>query len=77
MLLDQFPVLDDLFSPFIAAIMKGDISSYDKLLDVHERRLVEMNLLLTLERGRELCIRRLFRRVYVLPLGALKLEIRS
>lgn len=60
-------MLDDLFTPFLAAIKKGDISTYDKLLEQHERRLVEMNLLLTLERGRELCIRCLFRRVLVYP----------
>ncbi|KAJ3533384.1 hypothetical protein NM688_g7288 [Phlebia brevispora] len=64
-LLNEFPVLDDLFSPFVAAIKKGDISTYDRLLEQHERRLVEMNLLLTLERGRELCLRCLFRRVWV------------
>ena len=64
-LLDKFPILDDLFAPFLAAIQSGDISAYDKALEKEERRLVELNLLLTLERGRELCVRGLFRRVYV------------
>lgn len=64
-LLDQFPVVDDLYSPFITAIHKGDISSFDAALEKYERRLVELNLLLTLEKARELCIRGLFRRVYV------------
>lgn len=63
--MDRFPVLDELFTPFIAAIRAGDISAYDIALDKWERRLLELNLWLTLERARELCIRGLFRRVYV------------
>ncbi|KAI0722733.1 hypothetical protein C8Q76DRAFT_835904 [Earliella scabrosa] len=64
-LLERFPVLDDLYSPFIAAIRKGDIRSYDATLDQYERRLVDLNLYLTLEKARELCIRGLFRRVWI------------
>jgi len=63
-LLDRFPVLDDLFAPFISAIRTGDIRAYDSALDRSERRLVDLNLWLTLERARELCIRGLFRRVW-------------
>lgn len=65
MLLDRFPVLDELFSPFITAIRTGDITAYDTALDLWERRLVELNLWITIEKARELCIRGLFRRVYV------------
>lgn len=69
-LLDRFPVLDDLFAPFVSAIRTGDIRAYDSALDRSERRLVDINLWLTLERARELCIRSLFRRVYVsIPTG--------
>lgn len=60
-------MLDDLYAPFISAIRKGDIREYDETLDRQERRLVELNLWLTLEKARELCIRGLFRRVYVYP----------
>lgn len=62
-LLQRFPVLEDLYSPFINAIRTGDIRSYDASLDRFERRLVDLNLWLTLEKARELCIRGLFRRV--------------
>ncbi|KAH0840307.1 hypothetical protein J3R83DRAFT_1317 [Lanmaoa asiatica] len=62
-LLDRFPVLDELFSPFITAIRTGDITAYDTALDLWERRLVELNLWITIEKARELCIRGLFRRV--------------
>ncbi|KAF8138995.1 hypothetical protein EV363DRAFT_1208984 [Boletus edulis] len=64
-LLDRFSVLDELFSPFIAAIRTGDITAFDAALDHWERRLVELNLWITIEKARELCIRGLFRRVWV------------
>ncbi|KAI0375941.1 hypothetical protein BV20DRAFT_932648 [Pilatotrama ljubarskyi] len=64
-LLERFPVLDDLYTPFITALRKGDIRSYDASLDRFERRLVDLNLYLTLEKARELCIRGLFRRVWI------------
>jgi hypothetical protein len=63
-LLKRFPVLDELYSPFISAIRKGDIQSFDAALDKSERRLVDLNIWLTLEKAREICIRGLFRRVY-------------
>ena len=62
-LLQRFPVLEDLYSPFINAIRTGDIRSYDASLDRFERRLVDLSLWLTLVKARELCIRGLFRRV--------------
>jgi hypothetical protein len=65
-LLDRFPLLKDLFSPFIAAIRKGDLKAYDSALEQWEMRLLELNLWLSLEKARELCMRGLFRRVYVL-----------
>jgi hypothetical protein len=64
-LLSRFPVLDELYAPFISAIRKGDIQGFDVALDKFERRLVDLNVWLTLEKAREICIRGLFRRVYV------------
>jgi hypothetical protein len=63
-LLCRFPVLDELYAPFISAIRKGDIQGFDTALDKYERRLVDLNLWLTVEKAREICIRGLFRRVY-------------
>ena len=62
-LLDRFPVLRDLFIPFISAIQKGDLAAFDGALESHERRLVELSLWLIVEKTRELCMRGLFRRV--------------
>jgi len=64
-LLDRFPSLDDLYSPFITAIRNGDIKSYDEALERFETRLIGLNLWLTLEKAREICIRGLFRRVWL------------
>jgi len=61
--MQRFPVLQELFSPFISAIRVGDITAYDKALEKWERKLVELNIWLTLEKARELCLRGLFRRV--------------
>ncbi|KAH9965830.1 PCI domain-containing protein [Russula dissimulans] len=64
-LLSRFPVLHELYAPFISAIRKGDIQGFDTALDKYERRLVDLNIWLTLEKAREICIRGLFRRVWV------------
>lgn len=62
-LMDRFPALNELYAPFMTAIRSGDILGYDAALEKWERKLVELNLWLTLEKARELCIRGLFRRV--------------
>ncbi|KAJ6615563.1 hypothetical protein B0H10DRAFT_1801123 [Mycena sp. CBHHK59/15] len=64
-LMYRFPILQDIFAPFISAIRKGDIAAFDRALELRETRLVELNLWLTLEKARELCLRGLFRRVWV------------
>ncbi|KAF8914310.1 hypothetical protein CPB84DRAFT_1833013 [Gymnopilus junonius] len=64
-LMQRFPVLDEIFSPFIAAIRQGDPKAYDQALEKWETRLLELNLWLSLEKARELCIRSLFRRMWV------------
>ena len=61
-LLGRFPDLDRLYSPFVAAVRKGDIKAFDTALDQSERKLLELNVLLTLEKSRELCLRGVFRR---------------
>ncbi|PPQ70706.1 hypothetical protein CVT26_014630 [Gymnopilus dilepis] len=64
-LMQRFPVLDELFSPFISAIKRGDVGAYDEALEKWESRLLELNLWLSLEKAREICIRSLFRRMWV------------
>jgi hypothetical protein len=64
-LLQEYPGLDQLFSPFVAAIRKGDLRNYDAALERWEGKLSDLNLWFTLERARELCMRSLFRRACV------------
>ncbi|KAJ7922345.1 hypothetical protein B0H13DRAFT_2411142 [Mycena leptocephala] len=64
-LMYRFPVLADVFAPFVTAIRTGDIAAFDSALELREARLIELNLLLTVEKARELCLRGLFRRVWV------------
>ncbi|KAJ6460109.1 hypothetical protein C8R47DRAFT_1059009 [Mycena vitilis] len=64
-LMYRFPILADVFAPFVTAIRSGDIAAFDSALELREARLIELNLLLTLEKARELCLRGLFRRVWV------------
>jgi hypothetical protein len=69
-LMKRFPVLDEIFAPFIAAIRTGDLKSFDQALDKWETRLLELNLWFSLEKARELCIRGLFRKMYA-PLACI------
>jgi len=57
--------LDELYSPFIRAVRTGDIRAFDAALERWERRLLELNVWLAVEKARELCIRGLFRRVWI------------
>lgn len=61
----RFPVLSEMYTPFVAAIRLGDIAAFDRALEEWESKLVDLSLMLTVERARELCLRGLFRRVYV------------
>lgn len=74
-LLQRFPALKELLSPFISAIRQGDIAAFDRTLENNERRLVELNLWLTLEKARELCMRGLFRRVWIVAEKSTRIPI--
>jgi len=74
-LMQRFPVLHEIYSPFISAIRHGDIAAFDRALEERERRLVDLNLWLTLEKAREICMRGLFRRVWVAAQKASRIPI--
>ncbi len=65
-LLDRFPDLNEVYGPFVGAIRKADIKAYDVALYKWEKKLLELNVWLVFERARELVMRGLFRRVWVL-----------
>lgn len=62
-LLTRFPALDQLYSPFVKAIRRGDLKSYDEALSSTEGRLADLGVLLAIEKAREVCLRCLFRKM--------------
>lgn len=70
-LFTRFPRLGELYSAFVAAIKAGDLRAYDDALAWAERRLTDMGTYLTVEKAREICVRELLRKVYVLSLSSI------
>ncbi|KAF8685612.1 PCI domain [Rhizoctonia solani] len=64
-LFTRFPRLGELYSPFVIAIKNGDLRGYDEALLWAERRLTDMGTYLTVEKAREICVRELLRKVWL------------
>ncbi|KAF2155311.1 hypothetical protein K461DRAFT_111253 [Myriangium duriaei CBS 260.36] len=64
-LLEQYPALEGLYKPLCTAVRKGDLGAFDAALAAGEDQFVRRRVYLTLERGRDVCLRNLFRRVYL------------
>jgi len=64
-LLAPYPSLQKLFAPIASCIRKGDLAGFDAALRAGEDELVRLRVYLTLERGRDTCMRNLFRKVYL------------
>ena len=64
-LLDAYPALATLYAPLCTAVRKGDVGAFDAALAAGEDAFVRRRVYLTLERGRDVCVRNLFRRVYL------------
>jgi COP9 signalosome complex subunit 12 len=64
-LLTPFPQLTTLFAPLCTAIRRGDLAAFDAALAAGEPAFVRRRIYLTLERGRDIALRNLFRRVFL------------
>lgn len=64
-MLAPYPKLAEIFSPICAAIRTGSLSSFDQALLAAEPELVRRRIYLTLERTRDICLRNLFRKVFL------------
>lgn len=64
--LAPYPRLSQLYVPICHAIRTGNLAAYDAALAAGEHAFVRARTYLTLERGRDLCLRNLFRKVYLL-----------
>lgn len=64
-LLQPYPTLTTLFRPLSKAIRAGSLSDFDTALAAGESEFVARRIYLTLERGRDICLRNLFRKVFL------------
>lgn len=65
-LLAQYSRIEALFLPFAKCIKSGDLKQFDLALQAGESEFVKRRIYLTLERAREVALRNLFRRAYML-----------
>lgn len=64
-LLSPMPALEALLLPLCKAIKSGNLAAFDAALASAESELVRRRIYLTLERSRDLCLRNLFRKVFL------------
>lgn len=64
-LLHPFPQLQALFMPLAQCIRKGDLAGFDRALEAGSAEFVQRRIYLTLERGRDIALRNLFRKVFL------------
>ncbi|KAF2758709.1 transcription-associated recombination protein Thp1p [Pseudovirgaria hyperparasitica] len=64
-LLGPYPRLEALFQPLAMCIKRGDLAGYDAALASGEAEFVKRRIYLTLERGRDIALRNLLRKVYL------------
>ncbi|KAJ3024292.1 COP9 signalosome (CSN) subunit [Thoreauomyces humboldtii] len=65
-LLTAHPALNYLYAPFVLAIRTGDVRLFDASLYALQTELVDRGTYLTVERAREVCVRMLFKKVWLL-----------
>ncbi|OTB02992.1 hypothetical protein M426DRAFT_322221 [Hypoxylon sp. CI-4A] len=64
-LLERFPRLQKLFLPLGVAIKKADLHAFDVALRDGEDEFIKRRIYLTLERGRDIALRNLLRKVFI------------
>lgn len=64
-LLAPYPRLQRLFTPLATCIKRGDLAGFDAALHAGEAEFVKRRIYLTLERGRDIALRNLLRKVFV------------
>ncbi|KAI1383887.1 PCI domain-containing protein [Hypoxylon trugodes] len=64
-LLERFPRLQKLFLPIGEAIKKADLHAFDVALRAGEDEFIKRRIYLTLERGRDIALRNLLRKVFI------------
>lgn len=62
----NYPRLRTLFGPITAAIRSGNLQSFEAALEQNEDEYVKRRIYLTLERSRDIVLRNLFRKVFLI-----------
>ena len=65
-LFNNYPRLKHLFQAISTAIKTGNLQAFDAALDANEEEYVRRRIYLTLERSRDIALRNLFRRVFLI-----------
>lgn len=64
-LLVPYPRLEALFRPLCQCIKAGDLAGFDAAMSVGEDEFIKRRIYLTLERGRDIALRNLFRKLFI------------
>ncbi len=64
-LLAPHPNISKLFLPLFTAVRSGSLAGFDEALSTAEPELVQRRIYLTLERTRDICLRNLFRKIFL------------
>ena len=64
-LLAPYPKLAALFTPLASAIRAGDLAAFTAAMEQGEEEFVKRRIYLTLERGRDIILRNIFRKVFL------------
>lgn len=64
-ILKPYPKLQALFGPLAKCIKRGDLAGFDQALEAGSAEFVKRRIYLTLERGRDVALRNLFRKVFL------------
>ncbi|KAL2263498.1 hypothetical protein VTK26DRAFT_6493 [Humicola hyalothermophila] len=64
-LLAPYPILQKIFMPLCRCIKKGELHQFDLALQEGEDQFVKRRIYLTLERGRDIALRNLLRKVFI------------
>lgn len=57
--------LQNLFGPLTASIKQGDLDAFGQVLQSCEEEYIKLRIYLTVERGRDICLRNLLRKVFL------------
>lgn len=76
-LLARYPRLETLFAPLCTTIKSGNLRAFDAALSSGEAEFVKRRIYLTLERGRDIAMRNLFRKVYLFGEKNTRIPVRT